>query len=320
MAIGSRAGAAVERGRHDPWRETVAALLVLADTTPHASVRHLAGDVTDARNTALATRRPLNARPRDKRAMAVRCSVHVVPRSPPPRWPGNLPAAAGGMLTSHVRRHPAPRRRRGRRPQAAAELLPLVYDELRKLAAAPHGRRDAGPDPPGHRPGPRGVPAAGRRGRSSGTAAATSSPRRPRPCAASSWSHARPSGRPSAAATGAVEVELADWPTRRPAAGCWPCDEALDRLAATEPTGRELVSCAFFGGMTRRGGRRRPRRLPRHGRAVLGVRPRLAPRPTLAGDTKIPESAGILPPEFRLAREEPHSARSECRTRQVAGR
>ena len=36
----------------------------------------------------------------------------------------------------HVRRHPPPRRGRGRRPRAAADLLPLVYDELRKLAAA----------------------------------------------------------------------------------------------------------------------------------------------------------------------------------------
>ncbi len=49
-------------------------------------------------------------------------------------------------------------------PQAAEQLLPLVYER-----AAPAGRpearpRDARPDPPGHGPGPRGVSPPGRRG------------------------------------------------------------------------------------------------------------------------------------------------------------
>ena len=35
-------------------------------------------------------------------------------------------------------------------PHAAEQLLPLVYDELRKLAAAKLGPREAGPDAPGH--------------------------------------------------------------------------------------------------------------------------------------------------------------------------
>ena len=48
-------------------------------------------------------------------------------------------------------------------PQAAEQLLPLVYDELRKLAAQRLAQREARPDPPGHGPGPRGVPPAGRR-------------------------------------------------------------------------------------------------------------------------------------------------------------
>ncbi len=71
-------------------------------------------------------------------------------------------------------------------PQAAEQLLPLVYDELRGW------RREAGPgearpDAPGDGPGPRGVPPAGGPGRrsSTGTAAATSSPPRPRPCGGS---------------------------------------------------------------------------------------------------------------------------------------
>ena len=48
-------------------------------------------------------------------------------------------------------------------PHAAEQLLPLVYDELRKLAAAEAGPGEARPDAPGHGPGPRGLPAAGRR-------------------------------------------------------------------------------------------------------------------------------------------------------------
>ena len=48
-------------------------------------------------------------------------------------------------------------------PGAAAELLPLVYDELRRLAAAAAGGGAAGPHPRPDGPGPRGVPAAGRR-------------------------------------------------------------------------------------------------------------------------------------------------------------
>ena len=47
--------------------------------------------------------------------------------------------------------------------QAAEQLLPLVYDELRKLAAARMAAEKPGPHPRRHRPGPRGVPAAGRR-------------------------------------------------------------------------------------------------------------------------------------------------------------
>ena len=39
-------------------------------------------------------------------------------------------------------------------PQAAEQLLPLVYDELRKLAAREAGSRKAGPDASGHGAGP----------------------------------------------------------------------------------------------------------------------------------------------------------------------
>ena len=42
-------------------------------------------------------------------------------------------------------------------PSAAEQLLPLVYDELRKLAAAQDGPGEAGPDASGDGAGPRGV-------------------------------------------------------------------------------------------------------------------------------------------------------------------
>ena len=40
-------------------------------------------------------------------------------------------------------------------PSAAEQLLPLVYDELRQLAAVTAGSREAGPDTPGHGARPR---------------------------------------------------------------------------------------------------------------------------------------------------------------------
>ena len=45
-------------------------------------------------------------------------------------------------------------------PSAAEQLLPLVYDELRKLAAAQAGPREAGADAAGDGAGARGLSAA----------------------------------------------------------------------------------------------------------------------------------------------------------------
>jgi ECF sigma factor len=42
-------------------------------------------------------------------------------------------------------------------PQAAEQLLPLVYDELRRLAAQTLAKEKPRANPPGHGPGPRGV-------------------------------------------------------------------------------------------------------------------------------------------------------------------
>ena len=48
-------------------------------------------------------------------------------------------------------------------PHAAEQLLPLVYEELRKLAAQKMAQEAAGPHASANRPGPRGVPAPGGR-------------------------------------------------------------------------------------------------------------------------------------------------------------
>ena len=42
--------------------------------------------------------------------------------------------------------------------RAAAQLLPLVYDELRRLAAQRMAQEKPGPNASGDRPGPRGLP------------------------------------------------------------------------------------------------------------------------------------------------------------------
>ena len=48
-------------------------------------------------------------------------------------------------------------------PRAAEKLLPLVYDELRRLASAEARRRGTGAVPPVFRPGARGLSQARRR-------------------------------------------------------------------------------------------------------------------------------------------------------------
>ena len=74
-------------------------------------------------------------------------------------------------------------------PCAAAELLPLVYDELRKLAAAGWPHESAGPDAPAppHWSTRLTFDSSTSRRRTAGTAGGTSSPPPPRPCAASWW-------------------------------------------------------------------------------------------------------------------------------------
>ena len=133
-------------------------------------------------------------------------------------------------------------------PQAAEQLLPLVYDELRKLAAQKLAQEKPGQTLQADRPGPRGLPAAGRRRAEpgTGTAAATSSPPRPRPCAASS-SRTPAASRPRSTAADAGGVDLDAAPSRPTdrADDLLALDEALDRLAGERPAqGRSWSSSA----------------------------------------------------------------------------
>ena len=117
-------------------------------------------------------------------------------------------------------------------PQAAEQLLPLVYDELRKLAAQRLAQEKPGQTLQAtalvHEAYLRLV---GRRRRpGTGTAAATSSPPRPRPCAASSSrTPAASSGSSTAAAGERVDLDDARARGLEPLADdLLALDEALD--------------------------------------------------------------------------------------------
>ena len=165
-------------------------------------------------------------------------------------------------------------------PQAAEQLLPLVYDELRKLAAQKLAQEKPGQTLQatalvheaylrlvGSEPRP-----------ATGTAAATSSPRPPRPCAASSSRTPAASGRPKhGGERQRVDLDEAGARrTRRRAEDLLALDEALTRLAAEDPGKAELVKLRFFAGLTIERGRRGPRHLAAHRRPLLGLRPGLA--------------------------------------------
>ena len=173
-------------------------------------------------------------------------------------------------LEENGRRHPPPGRRRGGDPQAAADLLPLVYDELRRLAAARMAGQAAGhtlqPTALVHEAYLRLV---GRPTARGGTAGATSSPPRPRPCGAS-WSIGPAAGTPSSGAgrpPGSTSPRRPGRPRRRGDAELLALDEALDRLAAADPQAAELVKLRYFAGLT----------IP-EAAAALGISPRTADR------------------------------------------
>jgi RNA polymerase sigma factor (TIGR02999 family) len=156
-------------------------------------------------------------------------------------------------------------------PKAAAELLPLVYDELRRLAAhrlaveAPGQTLDAtalvheaylrlvGGDP--SRPWD---------GRAHFFAAAAEAMRRILVENARRKRRLRHGGEMARAG---IEPEAIAAPEGRPPDELLAVDEALDRLAAADPAAAELVKLRYFAGLS----------IP-EAAAILGVSPRSADR------------------------------------------
>src|SRR5262245_1922696 len=142
-------------------------------------------------------------------------------------------------------------------PSAAEQLLPLVYDELRRLAAARMAAEPAGqtlqPTALVHEAYLRLVDApAGEGGepqrwdsRGHFFAACAEAMRRIVVEAARRKKRARHGGGHQR-----VEVELADLPTRPPADDLLALDEALGRLGQLDPVKARLVTLRYFAGMT----------------------------------------------------------------------
>jgi RNA polymerase sigma factor (TIGR02999 family) len=136
-------------------------------------------------------------------------------------------------------------------PQAAAQLLPLVYDELRKLAAARLAQEKPGqtlePTALVHEAYLRLVGGEEREWDSRGHffAAAAEAMRRIVVETARRKKRAKHGG-----GRERVEVELADLPTRLPPDDLLALDEALQRLEQLDPVKGRLVTLRYFAGMT----------------------------------------------------------------------
>jgi len=136
-------------------------------------------------------------------------------------------------------------------PHAADQLLPLVYDELRSLAAAKLAREKPGqtlqPTALVHEAYLRLVGGGDRAWGSRGHffAAAAEAMRRIVIESARRKKRARHGG-----GRDRVEVELADLPTRLPPDDLLALDEALSRLGQLDPVKARLVTLRYFAGMT----------------------------------------------------------------------
>ena len=86
---------------------------------------------------------------------------------------------------------------------------------------------------------------------SAGTAAATSSPPRPRPCAAS-WSTTPAASGPRSTAAGWARQDLDDVDIAAPAPSedLLALDEALAKLEAEDPVKAQLVKLRYFAGLS----------------------------------------------------------------------
>ena len=136
-------------------------------------------------------------------------------------------------------------------PSAPEELLPLVYDELRKLAAARMASEPAGqtlqPTALVHEAYLRLLGGEERAWDSRGhlCAAAAEAMRRIVVETARRKKRAKHGG-----GRERVEVELADLPTRLPPADLLALDEALGRLEQLDAVKARLVTLRYFAGMT----------------------------------------------------------------------
>jgi RNA polymerase sigma factor (TIGR02999 family) len=133
-------------------------------------------------------------------------------------------------------------------PKAAADLLPLVYDELRRLAAAQMARERPGHSLDAtalvHEAWMRMTGGHPFEGRSHFFRASAEAMRR----ILVDHARARTAGKRGGRWT---RVELADWHTVTQAPEqVLALSEALDRLAAVEPRKAELVTLRFFGGLS----------------------------------------------------------------------
>jgi RNA polymerase sigma factor (TIGR02999 family) len=137
-------------------------------------------------------------------------------------------------------------------PHAAEQLLPLVYDELRRLAAQKLAREKPGQTLQAtalvHEAYLRLVDLGQARhwdGRGHFFAAAAEAMRRIVVESARRKKRAKHGG-----GRGRVGIELADLPTSLPADDLLALDEALGRLAQLDPVKARLVTLRYFAGMT----------------------------------------------------------------------
>ena len=134
-------------------------------------------------------------------------------------------------------------------PHAAEQLLPLVYDELRKLAAAKLAQEIPGqtlqPTALVHEAYLRLVGDQHFDNRGHFFAAAAEAMRRIVVETARRKKRAKHGG-----GRERVEVELDDLPTRLPPEDLLALDEALDRLEQLDPVKARLVNLRYFAGMT----------------------------------------------------------------------
>ena len=165
-------------------------------------------------------------------------------------------------------------------PRAAAQILPLVYDELRKLAAARMAAE--APGQPSTPPPSFTKPTCGWSGISSSTAAGTSLRPPPRPCAGSSSTTPGRNVRRSEATErrGPTSTRITCRPAAStPTAGST-SDEALTRFAAIDPTAAELAKLRVLRRPLRRRGGRGPRCSPCNRVPNLDLRPGLVDLPS----------------------------------------